>query len=553
MIQLLTPPVVAAGDDRVIAAALDGQLQTIVAKINELITALGVARGTDSLIADGSLRWRMAGERLRTSIDEIARMIEPIRQVFQPDDLQYTLDGKTITSASSPDGQVFSATTYADKSASFEVDGPPEILYRVKLRLRTMAEDTWEIPGPYIKQHPFTNEQDGGLPMNIYGDPIEMLVSSPLVGAILNTVPLIPTIIEINTALDVGSGAKQFRLPLASDGQYYFQVEWGDGNKDIITTWNQAATTHLYSANGVYIVTITGICRGWQCGLGTSGGDFDPGNVNPAPRGQDRKKIIDILQWGTSVRFGSAPVWGIATPAYGFQGCTGLTTITAADGPCLLDEVYLSGTFWDCTNLVAINSIATWDMKDMSSIYALFRNAPLFNADLSAWDVSGLGSEGLNVTFRGATSFNSDISGWDVSENTSLLRTFLNATIFNQDIGAWDVSKVTTMDTLFTNAVAFKQNIGAWSVPALTTAVDMFTGMDMNSPNSATSRANYDALLTGWTGWAAGAPGAKGLALKTGVVFSGGSAKYTAASDAAAARAWLIAVKGWVITDGGAF
>ena len=40
------------------------------------------------------------------------------------------------------------------------------------------------------------------------------------------------------------SNNDQITLPLVSGGTYNFLVQWGDGNSDTITVWNQAETTH---------------------------------------------------------------------------------------------------------------------------------------------------------------------------------------------------------------------------------------------------------------------------------------------------------------------
>lgn len=63
---------------------------------------------------------------------------------------------------------------------------------------------------------------------------------------------------------------------------------------------------------------------------------------------------------------------------------------------------------------------------------------------------------------------------------------------------------------------------------------------------------NYDALLTGWTGWSAGAPDPL-KTLQSNVPFGGGTSKYDLTGDAALARAYLVTVKGWIISDGGPY
>jgi hypothetical protein len=86
---------------------------------------------------------------------------------------------------------------------------------------------------------------------------------------------------------------------------------------------------------------------------------------------------------------------------------------------------------------------------------------------------------------------------------------------------------------MFDGATSFDRDIGSWDITALTDALDMFTGVTL-------SIANYESLLVGWNA----------QALQTGVVFSGGDSTYC--SDAATtARANMIALDSWTITDGG--
>jgi hypothetical protein len=75
-------------------------------------------------------------------------------------------------------------------------------------------------------------------------------------------------------------------------------------------------------------------------------------------------------------------------------------------------------------------------------------------------------------------------------------------------------------------------------VTACTSFTNFYTG-DLNQPDSATSQANYDALLIAWAA----------QALQTGVTLDMGITKYSAA--AVAARATLTATFGWTVNDGG--
>lgn len=315
-------------------------------------------------------------------------------------------------------------------------------------------------------------------------------------------------------------------LPLIATGTYNFVVNWGDGNEDTITTWNQAEATHTYAATGTYRIRITGIVSGWQ---------FN--------NTLDKLKILDILSWGP-LAFGA--VTGH------FYGCTNLAGAPGGS-PDLTGVVNLSNCFRDCLtfNPASLNS---WDVSAVQTFGNMFKSATLFNAIISDWDTAA--SISLASMFNN-TAFNQDIGSWDVSSVTSCVSTF-NNTPFNQDIGSWDIGEVTTCQWMFFSALDFNQDLGGWDttkvtdmdrmfrstsmdqdlsswvVTALTTADTMFSSTTM-------SVANYEALLVGW----------EAQAVQNGVTFHGGSAQYNDPSAAATARAALVASHTWSITDGG--
>ena len=70
----------------------------------------------------------------------------------------------------------------------------------------------------------------------------------------------------------------------------------------------------------------------------------------------------------------------------------------------------------------------------------------------------------LREAFRNATIFNGDISGWNTSSVTDMRAMFDAAQAFNQDIGAWDTSSVTNMSEMFYRALAFNQDLSGWCV-----------------------------------------------------------------------------------------
>ena len=62
-------------------------------------------------------------------------------------------------------------------------------------------------------------------------------------------------ILTIDTTLAGATSATQFRVNINSSGND-FNVEWGDGQKDLNLT---SDTTHTYASSGIYQVKITGL------------------------------------------------------------------------------------------------------------------------------------------------------------------------------------------------------------------------------------------------------------------------------------------------------
>ena len=116
---------------------------------------------------------------------------------------------------------------------------------------------------------------------------------------------------------------------------------------------------------------------------------------------------------------------------------------------------------------------------------------------------------------------------------------FTRCAVLNQALVFSDMSHVTNMGNMMHRCARLKQDLSSWVVTACTNFFSFFNE-DLNSPDSATSQANYDALLIAW----AAQPLQSGLTLDMGPTM-----KYSAA--AVAARATLTGTFGWTVNDGG--
>jgi surface protein len=280
----------------------------------------------------------------------------------------------------------------------------------------------------------------------------------------------------------LGDGNPSIILPLVASGNYNFSVNWGDGNTDTITAYNQAEVTHTYATGGTYTVTITGTIEGWSFqGIG------------------DCQKLTSITNIG-QLKLGNEGGY--------FYGCSNLVTIGGTFD--LTGTTNLSAMFYGCTSLTSVNGIGSWDVSSVTNMNGVFTHATLFNGDISGWDVPSV----INMygMFAGATSFNQDISGWDVSFVTNMESMFYNATAFNQDISSWDVSGIIGNPTKPEGMVDF-----------------------MGTDGDPLSFSYYDNLLNAWSL----------LTLQNNVTWGMGPIEYTSAGAAARASiisnySWVI-------------
>jgi surface protein len=306
------------------------------------------------------------------------------------------------------------------------------------------------------------------------------------------------------TLISVGStGPDKFQLATTLAGSYDFDVDWGDGVVETITTWNDPRTEHTYTTGGVKEVRIKGEFSGWT--FNNTG---------------DRNKLLEIKQWGI-LELGDSPGH--------FYGCNNLVLTGVTDFINLSTTSTLENTFRNCTSLTTINNVEFWDTSNITSFVNTFDGA-LFNQDISGWDVSSITD--MSFMFSNNSTFNQDIGSWNVSNVTNMFRMFDGTTSFNQDIGLWDVSNVTNMVGMFFNATSFNQDIGSWDVSNVVNMVVMLDNCGMN-------QTNYENLLIGWDSLPS---------LQNGVNLGALGRQYQIGSAADTARSNIIATYTWTIS-----
>ncbi|PSR08327.1 MAG: hypothetical protein C7M88_10270, partial [Candidatus Arcticimaribacter sp.] len=273
------------------------------------------------------------------------------------------------------------------------------------------------------------------------------------------------------TATEVGSTANnQYRLPLISSGTYDFYVQWGDGDAEQITSWNQAEATHTYAAAGTYTVKMFAVAATTTPIIDHISWASQDGTTLSAAN--DRLKVQDISGWAAAVLY---------LNEYVFTNCENLN-ITTTSSPTFGSKVLRTSAFENCNNLSGdlsgwgtvgspITGLAGTFYKNstsnpnfnfvlqhnVGSLIQPFQNCAAFNNPLNNWDVSSV--IGFTAAFSGASAFNQDISGWDTGNSSAFNAMFSNALAFNQNISSWNVASVTTFSQMFQGATLFNQPV----------------------------------------------------------------------------------------------
>jgi len=302
---------------------------------------------------------------------------------------------------------------------------------------------------------------------------------------------------------EAGSASDTFILPLNSAETYNFTVKWGDGNEDVITTWDQAELTHVYSVGGSYQIQVDG--------------------TFPAIRfafSGDRQKMMSIDQWGTVA-------W--ETMFLAFRGCSNMVA-NYSDTPNFQPGCSVSSGFRQCDSFNG--TIEDWNWANVSTIAFGFSGNTSFNQPIENMDLSNMSS--VVGAFGGNTSFNQPIEGLDISNVLSIARLFEICTSLNQPVALLNTGHITNMSFTFDGCSSLDQDFGSFNIGSLTDASNMLR-------NSGLSTANYNSLLVGW----------EGQSHNNTVILGADGLTYSTGSAADTARTTLISTDLWTIIDGG--
>jgi surface protein len=239
------------------------------------------------------------------------------------------------------------------------------------------------------------------------------------------------------------SSPQTFTLPLEASGTYNFRVDWGDGNIDVITAYDNAAVTHSYASAGTYTIKIIGVIRGWR--------------FNNAG---DKTLIHDISSWG----------------------------------PLLLGNN--NGYFYGCSNL----TVSATDILDISSVttfyHAFASCSSLTTLDVSAWNTASVTT--FQCAFQGCISLTTlDVSAWNTASVTTFRYAFRScSSLTTLDVSAWNTASVTTFHYAFCDCSSLTTlAANNWDITAVTEMADMFLNVTL-------STINYSNIIIAWEGQA---------------------------------------------------
>ena len=307
--------------------------------------------------------------------------------------------------------------------------------------------------------------------------------------------------LEFSTLTD---SSNQISLNLSeSDGEFDVVVDWGDGTKNNIKTWNDPAATHTYRVEGLKTIKVSGTLgqqmyfyntvkdvatmRGWAGSfyrflLFTYPETIDViydgvDSTFPALRAvlktyknQTWNTFPDMRKWDVSkVRHFDVFNFGTVIPLR-ITNYGNMNYSTRMDSEFNQD---ISG--WDMSGATTLSSmfersifnqpIGNWNVSNVVGFSGMFSSNSKFNQDISKWNTGS--ATNLNGMFQNATSFNNGgsdgIRNWDTSNVEYLQSTFKGATSFNRPLNYWDTSSVISFFECFRGASSFDQDLGNWS------------------------------------------------------------------------------------------
>ncbi len=179
---------------------------------------------------------------------------------------------------------------------------------------------------------------------------------------------------------------------------YDFIVDWGDGTSDHITSAEQPENNHIYSTNGQYTITITGLCEAFGFSYfdvkDVENGFISPENLINYISSMDYEKITIVDNLGNI---------GLKDASFMFGGMMGSTNITSVytSNWDVSNVTDMSGMFSNCSSLTTIN-VSNWDVSNVTDMFGSSLSPNLndnlsLNANLAQYTPGGAAEAGRTL------------------------------------------------------------------------------------------------------------------------------------------------------------
>ena len=322
--------------------------------------------------------------------------------------------------------------------------------------------------------------------------------------------------------------------PSTSNASFNYYIDYGDGRGQLgpfTDATDPGPSQYAGEAGTQYTITISP-------GPGVEAGEIWFSGMEQLTNPQ---LLTDIVSWGNS---------GFVRMLDAFNGCVGLTTVTAPAGGDWSNILTILRMFQGCSDMVSIDLSAWGDWSEQHTgalVEDVFAGCSSLTSvgNLSSWRITK--SRDFARMFSGCSSLPSvDLSSLLVGNTavTDLSEMFDGCDMLTSigDVSNWDTSKVTTLYRMFRYAGRFSGanldvDISGWTIPALTTAESMFNF-------SLWTDANYHSALISFAGQ-----------IDTGIVQSNVNwhasvnVSTTENPTAEAAKQRLLTERNWTITD----
>ncbi len=267
-----------------------------------------------------------------------------------------------------------------------------------------------------------------------------------------------------------------FTLPCQNVGTFNAVVDWGDGNEDVITAYNQTELTHTYATVGTHSISVSG----------TFPNIFFKGDATSAAK-VIRVTNLGIVGW---TRFIGA-----------FRGCSNMVEFSCGNTDTSQVTVF-SEMFFGCAS-AAVLDVSRFDTSACTGMAFMFSScSSAENINVSGFNTS-LCSQ-FRFMFDQTSSLSSlDVSGFDTSLCADFSFMFRSCAANDIDVSGFDVSLVTSAPSMFSSSSMSTDNYDAtliaWAAQSHQNNVTAHFGNSTYTAGGAAEAARDALIADGWT------------------------------------------------------